>query len=70
MTDDVVVGGDHATAPPSSSSNEWAKFLHTKDKIFYDFDEVKEEIQNETNRLSGTNKGNSFSKAVIYTGLA
>ena len=62
MTDDVVVGGDHATDTTSSSSSEWAKFLHTKDKIYYDFDEVKEEIQNETNRLSGTNKGNFLSK--------
>ncbi|CAK9290928.1 unnamed protein product [Gordionus sp. m RMFG-2023] len=36
---------------------EWAKFLHTKDKIFTDFDEVKLEIERETEKLTGNNKG-------------
>jgi len=35
----------------------WAKFLHTKDKIYYDFQEVKQEIERETERMCGTNKG-------------
>ena len=35
----------------------WAKFLHTKDKIYYDFQEVKAEIERETERMCGTNKG-------------
>ena len=57
MTEDVT-GENTSSSPPSSSSqNEWAKFLHTKDKVYYDFDEVKEEIQRETDRMSGTNKG-------------
>nr|CAB3239228.1 dynamin-1-like protein [Phallusia mammillata] len=37
--------------------NEYGKFLHTKDKIFRDFNEIKHEIQQETDRLGGTNKG-------------
>ncbi|KAH8032527.1 hypothetical protein HPB51_025980 [Rhipicephalus microplus] len=36
---------------------EWAKFLHTKNKIYTDFDTVREEIEAETDRMSGTNKG-------------
>ncbi|KAL3219662.1 hypothetical protein MRX96_030216 [Rhipicephalus microplus] len=36
---------------------EWAKFLHTKNKIYTDFDIVREEIEAETDRMSGTNKG-------------
>ncbi|XP_041349667.1 dynamin-1-like protein [Gigantopelta aegis] len=36
---------------------EWAKFLHTKNKIYTDFDEIRQEIINETERMSGTNKG-------------
>ncbi len=35
----------------------WGKFLHTGDKIFTDFDEVRAEISNETERLAGANKG-------------
>ena len=41
----------------SSSVKPWAKFLHTKDKIYYDFQEVKQEIERETERMCGTNKG-------------
>ncbi|XP_028968136.1 dynamin-1-like protein isoform X2 [Galendromus occidentalis] len=37
--------------------DEWGKFLHTKNKIFTDFDEIRTEIENETVRLSGANKG-------------
>lgn len=36
---------------------EWAKFLHTKNKIYSDFDEVRKEIEAETERMSGNNKG-------------
>ncbi|XP_069183294.1 dynamin-1-like protein isoform X10 [Procambarus clarkii] len=37
--------------------NEWAQFLHIKDKIFTNFDEVREEIDSETARIAGRNKG-------------
>ncbi|KAM7367032.1 hypothetical protein PAMP_014957 [Pampus punctatissimus] len=36
---------------------EWGKFLHTKNKIYSDFDEIRQEIENETERISGNNKG-------------
>lgn len=37
-------------------AEEWAKFLHTKNKIYTDFKEVRQEIENETDRMTGTNK--------------
>ncbi|XP_056455308.1 dynamin-1-like protein isoform X3 [Gadus chalcogrammus] len=37
--------------------DEWGKFLHTKNKIYTDFEEIRQEIEAETERLSGTNKG-------------
>ncbi|XP_046704908.1 dynamin-1-like protein isoform X1 [Silurus meridionalis] len=36
---------------------EWGKFLHTKNKIYTDFDEIRQEIEAETERISGNNKG-------------
>ncbi|XP_041692888.2 dynamin-1-like protein isoform X2 [Coregonus clupeaformis] len=36
---------------------EWGKFLHTKNKIYTDFDDIRLEIEAETERVSGNNKG-------------
>ncbi|XP_074488464.1 dynamin-1-like protein isoform X2 [Sebastes fasciatus] len=36
---------------------EWGKFLHTKNKIYTDFEEIRQEISAETERISGNNKG-------------
>ncbi|NWS92191.1 DYN2 protein, partial [Toxostoma redivivum] len=36
---------------------EYAEFLHCKSKKFTDFDEVRQEIEAETERVTGTNKG-------------
>ncbi|XP_037099000.1 dynamin-1-like protein isoform X1 [Syngnathus acus] len=36
---------------------EWGKFLHTKNKIYTDFEEIRQEIEAETERVSGNNKG-------------
>ncbi|XP_034444503.1 dynamin-1-like protein isoform X6 [Hippoglossus hippoglossus] len=36
---------------------EWGKFLHTKNKIYTDFEEIRSEIEAETDRISGNNKG-------------
>jgi len=36
---------------------EWGEFLHCKNKVFKDFHEIREEIQAETNRVAGSNKG-------------
>lgn len=35
---------------------EWGTFLHSK-KIFKDFDEIRKEIEDETERMAGDNKG-------------
>ena len=39
-----------------NSDSEWAEFLHTKSKKFYDFSTVRQEIQQETDREVGKNK--------------
>lgn len=36
---------------------EWGKFLHTKQKIYADFEEIRKEIEDETDRMAGSNKG-------------
>lgn len=36
---------------------EYAEFLHCKGKKFVDFDEVRSEIEAETDRITGSNKG-------------
>jgi dynamin 1-like protein len=36
---------------------EWAEFLHTKNKVFTDWDEVRREIERETDNGAGGNKG-------------
>ncbi|XP_064416969.1 dynamin-2 isoform X1 [Latimeria chalumnae] len=36
---------------------EYAEFLHCKGKKFTDFEEVRQEIEAETDRITGTNKG-------------
>uniref|UniRef100_K7FLB4 Dynamin-1-like protein n=2 Tax=Archelosauria TaxID=1329799 RepID=K7FLB4_PELSI len=38
-------------------AEEWGKFLHTKNKLYTDFDEIRQEIESETERISGNNKG-------------
>lgn len=37
--------------------SEHAEFLHCKGKKFTDFDEVRQEIEAETDRITGANKG-------------
>lgn len=36
---------------------EWGKFLHTKNKVFSNFEEIRKEIERETDRMAGSNKG-------------
>ncbi|QIW96924.1 hypothetical protein AMS68_002442 [Peltaster fructicola] len=40
-----------------AGQGEWAEFNHMPSRRFYDFQEVKREIENETNRIAGSNKG-------------
>lgn len=37
--------------------DEWATFLHDKHRIFRNFDDVRREIEKETDRMAGGNKG-------------
>ena len=37
-------------------ADEWGVFLHIKNKIFTDFNEIRQEIESETERLTGKNK--------------
>lgn len=37
--------------------DEWGTFLHTKNKIYIDFSEIRKEIESETERMAGSNKG-------------
>jgi dynamin 1-like protein len=52
-----------SSSPASSSYREWGQFLHI-DKRFTDFDEIRREIEQETFRVAGQNKG--ISKLPIH----
>lgn len=47
----------HINPEEASQSWGWGKFLHTGDKRFENFNEIRDEIASETDRLAGTNKG-------------
>ncbi|GAB7347986.1 hypothetical protein MBLNU459_g5486t1 [Dothideomycetes sp. NU459] len=53
--------GDEVHVPHTPASvagqDEWAEFNHMMGRRFYDFSEVKREIENETARIAGNNKG-------------
>lgn len=53
----VHVDPGDARKSDDGRGDEWGKFLHTKNQIFTDFDEIRQEIENETERVSGNNKG-------------
>ncbi|KAH0954379.1 hypothetical protein HN011_007762 [Eciton burchellii] len=37
--------------------DEWGMFLHMKNKVYKDFEDIRAEIEAETNRMAGANKG-------------
>ena len=41
----------------NNSSGEWGEFLHKKGQKFYQFDQIRAEIEQETDRTTGHNKG-------------
>ncbi|KAL2171907.1 hypothetical protein VTG60DRAFT_1294 [Thermothelomyces hinnuleus] len=43
--------------PTQAGRNEWAEFHHIPNRRFNDFGDVKREIENETARVAGNNKG-------------
>jgi len=46
-------------------AEEWGEFLHLPGEQFFDFDVIRDEIVNETNRLTGNNKGVSDSPITL-----
>lgn len=38
------------------STGEWGEFLHCRGKKFVDFDAIRKEIEDETDRMTGSNK--------------
>ena len=42
---------------PDARPKEWAVFAHKPDEMFTDFDKVRQEIEDETDRVCGSNKG-------------
>ncbi|OAA59634.1 dynamin-like GTPase [Niveomyces insectorum RCEF 264] len=71
VPDDEADDAANAAAPPpplpngrlpyydasAARRNEWAEFHHLANRRFNDFQDVKREIENETNRIAGSNKG-------------
>ena len=43
--------------PGAARRYEWAEFHHIPNRRFNDFSDVKREIENETTRVAGSNKG-------------
>lgn len=48
---------DPYRSPGAARRGEWAEFHHIPNRRFTDFIDVKREIENETSRVAGTNKG-------------
>uniref|UniRef100_A0A0N4Z751 dynamin GTPase n=1 Tax=Parastrongyloides trichosuri TaxID=131310 RepID=A0A0N4Z751_PARTI len=57
VTEEEVNARRQNDSSTDDNDEEWAIFDHCKDKVFYDFNLVREEIIRETDRESGTNKG-------------
>eukprot|EP00899_Mesostigma_viride_P023008 jgi/Mesvir1/3892/Mv19838-RA.2 len=47
----------HTPAGQSDEGDEWGEFLHAPGKLWYNFDEIREEIKAETDRETGSNYG-------------
>ncbi|KAG8675439.1 Dynamin- GTPase protein [Fusarium poae] len=48
---------DPYRSPGAARRSEWAEFHHIPNRRFNDFGDVKREIENETSRVAGNNKG-------------
>ena len=57
--DDAEVDTGHVSYrnPGAARRSEWAEFHHIPNRRFNDFSDVKREIENETTRVAGSNKG-------------
>lgn len=57
--------GDESPDLEEAEPEEWGKFSHIKDKKFADFYEIRDEIERETERLTGHNKGISSEPIIL-----
>ncbi|KAH3899799.1 probable Vacuolar protein sorting-associated protein 1 [Saccharomycodes ludwigii] len=48
---------DEVQGQSEDNKEEWGEFLHIPNKKFYNFNEIRQEIINETNRTTGNNAG-------------
>eukprot|EP00529_Nitzschia_sp_RCC80_P013744 CAMPEP_0113520112 /NCGR_PEP_ID=MMETSP0014_2-20120614/43897_1 /TAXON_ID=2857 /ORGANISM="Nitzschia sp." /LENGTH=743 /DNA_ID=CAMNT_0000417911 /DNA_START=82 /DNA_END=2313 /DNA_ORIENTATION=+ /assembly_acc=CAM_ASM_000159 len=46
-----------ASLPPGDSKEEWGEFLHMPGRKFHSFQQIRQEIVRETDRLTGGNRG-------------
>lgn len=60
-----INGYDDCSPSVPKDVDEWGTFLHVKNKLFTDFDEIRAEIETETERLTGKNKGVSHDPIVL-----
>lgn len=47
----------HTRTGPAGKFDEWGEFLHIPGQRFYDFNQIRREIEQETARIAGNNKG-------------
>ncbi|KAI9189518.1 Dynamin- GTPase protein [Blastocladiella emersonii ATCC 22665] len=53
----LVLQLQYSAVGPSGAPQDWAEFLHNPGHQYADFEEVKSEIEAETHRIAGANKG-------------
>ena len=54
---ELDVAADQKTGQSEDNAEEWGEFLHAPGKKFYNFDQIRQEIVNETEKLTGKNAG-------------
>ncbi|AGO10453.1 AaceriABL001Wp [[Ashbya] aceris (nom. inval.)] len=54
---EMDVAADQKTGQSEDNVEEWGEFLHAPGKKFYNFDQIRQEIVNETEKLTGKNAG-------------
>ncbi len=58
----------HIFSSTEIEADEWGKFLHTKNKVYTDFEDIRQEIVNETERLGGSNKVSPIAELLPSSG--
>lgn len=63
--DKICNGSENLEEKVPKGFDEWGVFLHVKNKNFTDFNEIRKEIEDETERTTGRNKGVSHEPIVL-----